>query len=361
MKKIKLLISGYYGFGNLGDELILSSMLKELRGFEVAVLYHRSPVTGHRSPVRMVERSSFFKVIREVSRTDLLISGGGGLFQDTTGFFSLLYYLSIIVLALILRKPVILYGVGIGPLRRRISRWPVKMMLNRVLAIMARDRSSLDLLRELAIDKPEIYLTADPALSLLGHPPIRDKDGLRIAFCLREWNGLEEAAIVQTGNRLTEKFKAEIVFLPFHPSLDLELCERVREKIKGAVLIEPSKEEALEIISGFDLLVGMRLHSLILAALARVPMIGLSYDPKVGSFLEEVGQPALRVEDLTSQRLIEKIGEVLQRKALYRQRLKEVMPGLQKRSLQNGKLVRELSETYLAPMTKILTIILFLC
>ncbi|MBU0567058.1 polysaccharide pyruvyl transferase CsaB [bacterium] len=360
MRKVRLLISGYYGFGNLGDELILGSMLKELRGFEVTVLYHQSPVTSHQSPVRMVERSSFFKLIREASRTDLLISGGGGLFQDTTGFFSLLYYLSIIALALILRKPVILYGVGIGPLRRRMSRWLVKRILNRTSGIMVRDRTSLELLKGLRVDKPEIYLTADPVLSL-EPPPIKDRDGLRVAFCLREWNGLEEAAIVQAANRLTEKFKAEIVFLPFHPSLDLELCERVRWKIKGAVLIEPSKEKALEIISGFDLLVGMRLHSLILAALARVPMIGLSYDPKVGSFLEEVGQPALRIEDLTSQRLIEKIGEVLQRKALYRQRLKEVMPGLQKRSLQNGKLVRELSETYLAPMTKILTIILFLC
>lgn len=348
MKKVKLLITGYYGFGNLGDELILSSMLKELKDFEITVLYHRPGIRDQGSGIREIERNSLFKVMREVSKTDLLISGGGGLFQDTTSFFSLLYYLGIIALALILKKPVILYGVGIGPLRRKISRRLVKITLNRVLVIMVRDRYSLNLLKELAIDKPEIYLTADPVLSL--EPPLirgqgSKRCGLRVAFCLRQWKGLEERAIEaieQAGNWLTENLKAEVVLLPFQPSLDLKLCSKVKEKIKGAALIEPSKEEALEIISGFDLLVGMRLHSLILAAIAEVPMLGLGYDLKVNSFLEEIGQPVLRVEGLTSKGLIERIDEVLEERTLYQQKLKKSLLGLQERAFQNGKLVREL-------------------
>ena len=51
--------------------------------------------------------------------------------------------------------------------------------------------------------------------------------------------------------------------------------------------------EMLAIIANLDLLIGMRLHSLIFAAQNAVPMLGLSYDPKVAAFMKSIDQPVI--------------------------------------------------------------------
>lgn len=125
-KKYKVLMSGYYGFNNSGDDAILisiySSILKTGRNIDVTVLANKPEETSKKYGVKVIYRYNIFKVIKAISDCDLLISGGGSLLQDRTSTRSLVYYLSIIKTAKILGKKVMLYANGIGPVEKQRNR-----------------------------------------------------------------------------------------------------------------------------------------------------------------------------------------------------------------------------------------------
>ena len=129
----RILISGYYGAGNIGDESILTVVAENLRarlsGVELTVLSQSPEATAKKHAVRSVNRRSP-AVIGEVRRCDLLISGGGSLLQDVTSRKSILYYLAVMWLAFFFRKDVFIYSQGIGPIvskrNRRLTAWTLR-------------------------------------------------------------------------------------------------------------------------------------------------------------------------------------------------------------------------------------------
>ena len=114
-----ILISGYYGFDNIGDESILRTLVTSLReripNCSLTVLSHDPAATREKYGVEAVERMSPLAIARAVRRCDMLISGGGSLLQDVTSSKSLHYYLAIIRFAQLLGKKVLIYSQGIGP------------------------------------------------------------------------------------------------------------------------------------------------------------------------------------------------------------------------------------------------------
>ena len=116
-----ILISGYYGFKNAGDELILKAMITDLRSYKpdvkITVLSAAPDETSNSYNVCAVNRWNIFSVVREIAKCKMLLSGSGGLFQDTTGILSLWYYLLIISTAKVFRKIVFVYAAGIGEIR----------------------------------------------------------------------------------------------------------------------------------------------------------------------------------------------------------------------------------------------------
>ena len=117
-----ILISGYYGFDNIGDESILRTLVSSLRehipGCSLTVLSHNPASTREKYGVEAVERMSPMAILRAVKQCDMLISGGGSLLQDVTSSKSLHYYLSIIRCAEFFHKKVFIYSQGIGPIDR---------------------------------------------------------------------------------------------------------------------------------------------------------------------------------------------------------------------------------------------------
>ena len=91
------MISGYYGFGNAGDEAILASMIQQFRqeipDVEIIVLTENPDKTHKEHGVETIQRSNFWRIFKVMGQVDLFISGGGGLIQDTTGFNTVLFYL----------------------------------------------------------------------------------------------------------------------------------------------------------------------------------------------------------------------------------------------------------------------------
>ena len=142
----RILLSGYYGFGNTGDEAILASTVKALRKarpeLELMVLSEHPEETGSTYGVRAFHRMNPAQVLKAVNLADLVVFGGGSLLQDLTSLRSLIYYLSIIRVSHLVGKPVVVYANGIGPISSKIGRVLTRHTLSRVKAITVRDVES---------------------------------------------------------------------------------------------------------------------------------------------------------------------------------------------------------------------------
>ena len=153
----KVVISGYYGFYNSGDEAMLYAMLQALRktvpGLEVTVLSRDPGFTAREFGVHSISRVNIRQVYQELHKADLLISGGGGLLQDATGPNSIIYYLGVVSMARFLWKPVFFYAQGIGPVRTNLGRFLIRLVVNRVSTITVRDPDSRDELVSIGVKR----------------------------------------------------------------------------------------------------------------------------------------------------------------------------------------------------------------
>lgn len=108
MSRFNIIISGYYGFNNAGDEAMLSAILNALRTAfsdpQITVISGNPEITAHTFHVHAISRFGMKDIIRSIIHSDLLISGGGSLLQDVTSWKSMVYYLSIIIIGVLFRK-----------------------------------------------------------------------------------------------------------------------------------------------------------------------------------------------------------------------------------------------------------------
>ena len=142
--------AGYYGFGNLGDEAIrgaLRAALNKQDGLQPVWL-----VPQPQDYTNEVNRACPIAIFAALRRSAALILGGGGLLQNKTSTRSLLYYLSLVLLARSLRRPVFLLGQGIGPINGRFAQAMTRFALSKVRYIGCRDRGSLDFVQSLGLD-----------------------------------------------------------------------------------------------------------------------------------------------------------------------------------------------------------------
>lgn len=329
---VQVLFSGYYGFGNAGDEAILYSMVQTFRALapevEIAVLSHDPAATEKWLSVKAVNRWRPGEVVQAIRRADLFISGGGSLLQDVTGPRSLLYYLGVLETARLLRRPRMIYAQGMGPLQRDWARRLTAKVLDRVQLITLRDSYSRAFLQGLGVRRPVIKVTADPVLGMdmssfdlqvgqkkLCQLGLEENRKPLAGMSVRFGPFLEGAA--EALARMADELVSqgwEVVFLPFHFPRDVEAGYQVQRLMQApSVLIKErlTLEELVGIISCLDLLVGMRLHALILAAVLRVPFLGLSYDPKVEAFCRQVDQPWVGLNFLDFQEMWSKVKKMI--------------------------------------------------
>jgi polysaccharide pyruvyl transferase CsaB len=278
--------------------------------------------------VRAVNRRSP-AVLRELRRCDLLISGGGSLLQDITSRRSIRYYLAVIWLAFLMGKDVFIYSQGIGPIvskqNRRLTAWT----LRRVAGIVVRDEASAELLAEIGVPREKVVITADPVLRirkagleagreiLAGEGFDVGGDGPVVGFAVRERRTDSEFVdeLCISARRLLSEAGARVLLIPFHHAEDMPVAMELERRLEGGALALKGKyppEEMLSIIGNMDLLVGVRLHALIYAAVMDVPMIAVSYDPKINSFMHSLGMKAMSaVGDFKSEYFMEEFEKTL--------------------------------------------------
>jgi polysaccharide pyruvyl transferase CsaB len=167
----RIVISGYYGLSNTGDEAVLASIVAGLREqaadeLDILVLSATPGETSKVHGVRAAQRMDLRQVRQAIRGCDLFISGGGSLIQDVTSFKSLAYYLFVITMARRERRRVMVLGQGIGPLRRIAAREFARRVLGGVPLITVRDAESAEFLARIGVNRPRIEVTADPTFAL---------------------------------------------------------------------------------------------------------------------------------------------------------------------------------------------------
>ncbi len=313
---MKLLISGYYGFGNLGDEAILTALIGALRErfaqAEIVVLSATPSETARRYGVRAIDRWNPFNIQRELQDATAFLSGGGGLIQDQTSRRSACYYLALMAMAR-RRCPVLVVGQGIGPLRSYLLRSWARRLLQGVEFALVRDELSLRLLRAWGVPEERLLLGGDLALllwpqgkTLREAPPVARPS---VAVCLKGGvsDGIKES-IVRQLDGLSEKKSVKIVFMALHPSEDLRDIEEIAARLRRpALVLNPTgatMPAAIECFSQTQAVIGMRLHALIFALLAARPFLALGNGPKIEGFLKQIeGVCQLKIPCLTPAQL----------------------------------------------------------
>jgi polysaccharide pyruvyl transferase CsaB len=293
-----VLLCGYYGEHNLGDDALLEVLLDQLpEGCVPLVTARDQDEVTERFGVACVDRTRLGRVIAALADCDALVLGGGSLLQDATSFTSLLYYVALILLARMQGKPAILWGQGLGPLRRRRSRLIARAALHQVTAISWRDPASAAVASSWGVQG---VVGSDPVWALpqgvwRGH-------GGPIVVCWRPLPRLGETEWRSLLTALADLAAAkdrQVLWLPFHHQQDPGLLQQLEASgWLPPVLAARSHEEwaetprqAMELFERAGLVVAMRLHGLILAALAGAPCAALSYDPKVAAAASALGCP----------------------------------------------------------------------
>ncbi|WP_438447465.1 polysaccharide pyruvyl transferase CsaB [Gorillibacterium sp. sgz5001074] len=307
----KIVISGYYGFRNSGDEAVLQSILLALESegaaagltIEPIVLSVNPELTSRMYGVRSVHRMKPGQVLSAIRESDGLISGGGSLLQDTTSWKTIPYYLAIIKLAQWHRKPTFIYSQGIGPVANPRYFRPIVSAFKKCAYVSVRDQESAELLRKMGYTK-DVEVVPDPVMGLplreyAGHKPGSSEQQLPvIGVSVRYWNQdrSELRGIAETLNRIRADRNVTVRFLPFHLPSDEQASKDIiaqmgAETAPGQVELVQGAEhpqDMLAQVAACDVLIGMRLHSLIYAASQQVPMLGVSYDPKIDQFLQRL-------------------------------------------------------------------------
>ncbi|CAG7634176.1 hypothetical protein PAESOLCIP111_03539 [Paenibacillus solanacearum] len=309
----RIVISGYYGFNNSGDEAVLQSILLALQEqgerqgvlFVPVVLSVTPGETSRTYGVESVHRMKPGEVWAALRGADGLISGGGSLLQDETGWKTIPYYLAVIRLAQWLNKPVFIYSQGIGPVNRPMFHGWVRSAFQRCTYITVRDEESKALLTRTGLSADRVQVVPDPVMGmpLRSRPPQNREDGSNciIGVSVRFWrtDRAELHAIAQALRTILDETEAHVRFLPFHLPSDQEASLYVLGQIGGNYehrisladgIVHP--QDMLAEVAECRLLIGMRLHSLIYAASQFVPMVGVSYDPKIDQFLNRLDMKA---------------------------------------------------------------------
>lgn len=365
-RRHRVVMSGYYGFSNAGDDAILEAIKQAIHeasdDVAVTVLSNDPELTRKQYGMDAIPRFRVCKVFSALRRSDALLSGGGSLLQDTTSTRSLLYYLSVIRCAQWLGKPVMLYANGIGPVRRPANRRRVKKVVERATLVTLRDHSSARELADMGVSRRDLRVTADPVFHLSPAPVERGQQLLQtagltpgapfVAVSVRDWPNTGDFCreLARLCDHLRRAHGMEVLFLLMQPSRDRAAARQVQGLMKepSFLLDEPcTPRELMSVLGQARLCLAMRLHTLIFAARMAVPSMGLVYDPKVDSYLQELELPAAgHVDSFDGDEAIRRADAMMADYDTVLARLRQKSAQLTQAARENERLLLEMLEQH---------------
>lgn len=364
-----IVIHGYYGAGNFGDDIILLSIVSALRkkmpDADITVLCRNIAPIPSSHMFRSVSRFDLDSIAPVIKKADLFICGGGGIFQDYSGFdFSdhfgprkkgLNYYAVPIEMAYLLSKPIMFYAVGAGPLFSPVYKRYLKTVLGFADIITVRDQPSAALITNLN-NKSNPVVTADPAVSFdrFDHTPIKKAYSRCAGICLRSWffKDGERSAFIRffsnLASHLAERYGYKVILFSFSKGRsDYDLLKAVHQNTKVDVVLHNENaalEQTIHLIRQLDFLVGMRLHSLIVATAHQIPALGIAYDDKVKRYLNQLNMQdcIITLNDVYTQDPKKVIGAFIHEKERIKKQLTHNIGLLKEKEKLNAAMAEDL-------------------
>ncbi len=368
----KICILAFIGSDNTGDEAILYSVISAIKNIDnlINIFSFNTEKTKAllkdipNENIEVINIKNHRKVIKKIIESDILLCGGGGIIQDQTSFYNLPFFLSRVLFAKILKKKIVFYGIGVGPLYSRFSKILTKFVLNRSEVITVRDKKSKETLIDCGIKSSLVKVTADPAVSLgkiskkeaqilLREQGINVNKKIMI-ICLRQWFAIYRlipVKLVKKFNIQTKKDKQkyeyfikeiskfleycenkldfQLVFLPFWKERDNKVHKEISKLIKNKdnIFILEKYYNPLQIkgiISASNFVLGMRLHSIIFASTDKRNFLAINYSPKVKNYLDLLVTKSSTIEnihvnpeDFSSEELIKKLDFIIKNKPYH--------------------------------------------
>ncbi|MEL6383931.1 MAG: polysaccharide pyruvyl transferase CsaB [Cyanobacteria bacterium J06626_18] len=293
---MRVVLCGYYGMGNGGDEALLAALLQMLPTHVVPVVLSGNPSeTTERYSVEAYPRKSLLGIWSALRGAEGFIWGGGSLMQDSTSAVNPLYYGGLMRLAQAMGLKTIAWAQGIGPLKRTWTRQLTARLLQKCTGITVRDRASANLAKQWDVD---VWMAPDPVWALASDPVpgLSDFPAPRVAVALRSHSSLTPKRLTQFAQALTDFQTATqtgILLVPFQISHDLPIAQTIQPYLKGPnqILTVTNPTQLKGIFRGVEMAIAMRLHALIMAAAEGCQCFALSYDPKVTFVAEDLEIP----------------------------------------------------------------------
>jgi polysaccharide pyruvyl transferase CsaB len=342
----KLALWGYFGFGNVGDEALLSAVLPHLKNEEVHIFSGELPSVQNSQNIVLESRSpkNLFRVIK---KSDGFILGPGGLLHERKSGKGTWYHLAGPILSRFLSKPYCAIGQQIGSFTRFATKKLVKFGLKKANFLTVRDEQSFLTAEKLGL-KPT--LSSDLAFLLKPNEPsktIRQKiqklPKPRIIFspATSSEYKLDIPWIVKILKYILKKTGASLILVPFFPGRDDETISELSKLLppKNVLsLASPiSWSDGFGIFQMADFSVPMRLHSMIASTLSNVPFLPIVYHEKVRMIGKEIGCS----EFLENSDFEKTIDNFLNNLEPMRSTLRTNLPKLQKKAQVSIDLLKE--------------------
>lgn len=313
----RLLVAGYFGCGNLGDDAILLGFLQGLRGHNVDVIVMSGyPEETHRLyGVRCIPRKDNHDLNEALQNCDALVFAGGSIFQDVTSVASVNYYSSLVSKAKKAGKKVIMLGQGIGPLNNFLGKRMAASAFNSADAIAVRDQASVATLKSLGV-KITPRVTSDLAF-LLPLPAQQEESSSfsvgnmkTIGIAPRPF-GKHKEVVQMFGDLCRMLYQANLmpVLIEMDHENDKQLLDDIEKSQGGKVPSIRKISTPMQLqqrMARMECIIAVRLHAGILATTVGVLPFMVSYDPKVTAFAASMNLPTPPgVIGMTANRLFE--------------------------------------------------------
>ena len=319
----KVVLGGWYGAANLGDELIVSTFVDWIRaaGGEPSVI---SVHPSYTSAMLAVDAASFVDlraIVDHVADCDLFVLGGGGLFQNYDAFDraslarfparNVSQFAQYFLLARELGVATAVLGQGVGPLYTKDARDITAQVFAQADTCSVRDTESAQLLHSIGVQRI-VPIAPDPAWAFNHVPRVVDLaerfpqlQGLRVlTIAVRDWpfDATWETAFASALSEAIPHGWA-CLWLDFSrtPSSEpsrvegSEIAHRLVPRLPKhvhAVWEGMRVDEALDLIAASDAMIAMRLHAALLGHFSGVPVLTLEYDDKVRVLGSDLGVPS---------------------------------------------------------------------
>jgi len=322
---MKVGIVGNYGNNNQGDEAILEGVLVQVEeAYKIdrseIIVFTNNPLQTHEKygvqtvnlfQRRKLDPAKFLATIIHntpiIRGLDVLLMGGGGILMDLYRNNPIVYGMYSLT-AKLAKTPIVIFGPGVGPIDTFIGKTIIKSIANHAAAISVRDQESKELLHSIGVDK-SVSVISDPALFI---PAPQSKLGTKVDFQIgvtavpyfnknywpkedREKYSSYIKGMARNLDKLLEEVPSSSVnfFSTKHPH-DTEVTKDIKQlmvnKERCTICDEGLNHRGiLEFVNKQDLVIGTRLHSLILSLVAKTPIIGVAYHPKVKDFMNSIG------------------------------------------------------------------------